>query len=97
MANLGGKDILSSAGAVAALDLVVSADTMLVHLAGSLGRPAWLVLHHLADWRWPFSGDKTYWYPNARLFRRSTPGWDSAGWGDLSLELTAALTTLSGR
>lgn len=77
MTSLGGRDILSSAGAVAALDLVIAPDTMMVHLAGSLGRPVWLVLHYLADWRWPFTGETTPWYPTARLFRRESADWES--------------------
>ena len=92
MTNLGGRDILSSAGAVAALDLVIAPDTMMVHLAGSLGRPVWLVLHYLADWRWPFTGETTPWYPTARLFRRESEDWESVT-RQLVDELTAKALT----
>ena len=95
MTNLGGRDMLSSAGAVVALDLVIAPDTMMVHLAGSLGKPVWLVLHYLADWRWPFSGETTPWYPTARLFRRDSDGWESVT-AKLVAELTAKASSIRG-
>jgi len=56
------------------LDLVVTADTMSAHLAGALGRPAWTLLPHVADWRWQMAGDSSPWYPGMRLFRQQRPG-----------------------
>jgi tetratricopeptide (TPR) repeat protein len=52
------------------LDLVISVDTALVHLAGGLGIPTWLPLHFSPDWRWMQSGSTTPWYPTLRLFRQ---------------------------
>ena len=64
-----GSDIATTAGAIAALDLIISVDTMIVHLAGSLGRPVWVILHRAADFRWPRTGERTPWYRNMRIFR----------------------------
>ena len=58
---------------ISALDLVITSDTAVAHLAGALGKPVWVLLHHDPDWRW--SGEKTTpWYPSARLFRQISPG-----------------------
>ena len=56
------------------LDLVITSDTAVAHLAGALGKPVWILLHHAPDWRWLTSGDTNLWYPTAQLFRQSTPG-----------------------
>lgn len=61
-----------------ALDLVISVDTFIVHLAGALGVPAWLMLHADCDWRWGKCGTHTHWYPTVRLFRQRKAGdWHS--------------------
>ena len=61
----------------AQVDLVVTVDTSIAHLAGALGRPTWLLLHHASDWRWLMGRDDTPWYPQTRLFRQCRPGrWD---------------------
>lgn len=60
------------------LDLVVSSDSAVVHLAGALGRPVWIVLPHLPDWRWMLGREDSPWYPTARLFRQPISGdWGS--------------------
>jgi hypothetical protein len=76
MANLGSNDIASTAGSIAALDLVITVDTMVAHLAGSLGKPVWLLLNYLPDWRWPLHGETTPWYPSMRLFRQEARNWE---------------------
>jgi ADP-heptose:LPS heptosyltransferase len=59
---------------MAELDLVITVDTALAHLAGALGRPFWLLLSHAPDWRWLLDRDESPWYPTARLFRQPAPG-----------------------
>ncbi len=56
------------------LDLLLCVDTMVAHLAGALGREAWVMLHADCDWRWPVSGSSSLWYPRARLFHQSSAG-----------------------
>ncbi len=71
-------DLAETAALVATLDLVVTTDTCIAHLAGAMGKPVWILLPHLADWRWMQDRATTPWYPTARLFRQTTPG-DWAG------------------
>ena len=63
-----------TAGAMHSLDLVVTVDTSVAHLAGALGLPVWVALPSVPDWRWGLSGDRTPWYPTMRLFRQSKQG-----------------------
>jgi len=67
-------DYAATASAIAQLDLVISPDTSLAHLAGALGRTAWVLLPFAPDWRWMLQGDDTPWYPTLRLFRQTAPG-----------------------
>jgi hypothetical protein len=60
---------------VRSLDLVISVDTAVAHLAGALGRPVWLLHREHGCWRWGTSGDASHWYPSMRLFRQVTD-WD---------------------
>jgi hypothetical protein len=73
--------------ALLALDLVISVDTFVAHLAGALGLPVWLLLHTDCDWRWPASGTECVWYPTMRLFRQRRPG----DWSSVVLEVANAL------
>ena len=60
------------------MDIVITTCTSVAHLAGGLGRPTWVLLHHTSDWRWLQHREDSPWYPSARLFRQPTPGdWDS--------------------
>jgi Flp pilus assembly protein TadD len=73
-------DFGSTAAFVARLDLVVTADTAMVHLAGALGHPTWLLLDRDCDWRWLTDRDDSPWYPSVRLFRQDRRGsWDEVG------------------
>lgn len=65
---------VDTAAVLSGLDLVVSSDTALAHLAGAMGVETWLLLPHLPDWRWGLTGDTTQWYPDMRIFRQDEPG-----------------------
>ena len=72
-------DMADTAAVAALANLTISVDTSVVHLAGSLGRPVWVMLPFAPDWRWTLSGEHCPWYPQARLFRQSALGdWPSA-------------------
>ncbi|TAN50250.1 MAG: hypothetical protein EPN21_09410, partial [Methylococcaceae bacterium] len=68
-----------TAALISQLDLVISSDTSIVHLAGALGKPVWVLLPYVADWRWMIDREDTPWYPNMRLFRQTERG----GWTEL--------------
>ncbi|MDR3539207.1 MAG: tetratricopeptide repeat-containing glycosyltransferase family protein [Acetobacteraceae bacterium] len=71
-------DYAETAALIANLDLVLCCDTSVAHLAGALGRPAWVMLPHAPDWRWLRGRDDTPWYSSLRLFRQPVAGdWDS--------------------
>lgn len=71
-------DFADAAAAIEALDLVISVDTAIAHLAGALGKPVWILLPFAPDWRWRLERADSDWYPSARLFRQPSPGdWDS--------------------
>jgi tetratricopeptide (TPR) repeat protein len=71
-------DFEDTAAVAALVDVVISVDTSVVHLAGAMGRPTWILLPFCPDWRWLLDRDDSPWYPTARLFRQPTPGdWDS--------------------
>lgn len=67
-------NLLDTAALISGLDLVVTVDTMVAHLAGALGKPVRILLSHYADWRWLVDRDDSPWYPTARLHRQPTPG-----------------------
>jgi hypothetical protein len=67
-------DVLDLASVVVSLDLVITADTMLAHLAGALAVPTWTLLPDPADWRWMMDRADSPWYPTMRLFRQPRPG-----------------------
>jgi tetratricopeptide (TPR) repeat protein len=70
-------DFAETAGLVACLDLVVTVDTAVAHLAGALRRPVWVLLPFAPDWRWLLEREDSPWYPSARLFRQTAIGdWD---------------------
>lgn len=66
--------VLATARALKSLDLVISVDTMVAHLAGALARPVWTLLPYECDWRWMLEREDSPWYPTMRLFRQPTPG-----------------------
>ncbi|MBI3191520.1 MAG: hypothetical protein HYZ36_02565, partial [Pedosphaera parvula] len=73
------RSFSDTAAVLNALDLLISVDTSVVHLAGALGRPVWTLVPFVPDWRWLMDRDDTPWYPPMRLFRQPVIGdWDSA-------------------
>ncbi len=71
-------DFTDTAALIATLDLVVSIDTSVAHLAGALGKPVWILLPWLPDFRWLLDREDSPWYPTAHLFRQPVQGdWDS--------------------
>jgi hypothetical protein len=71
-------DFTQTAALIANLDLVITVDTAIAHLAGAMAKPVWIMLPAVPDWRWLLSRDDSPWYPTAKLFRQSTPGdWTS--------------------
>jgi tetratricopeptide (TPR) repeat protein len=72
-------DLADTAAIIAMLDLVITIDTSIGHVAGALGKPIWMLLPFSADWRWLRYRNDSPWYPTARLFRQAAPGdWPSA-------------------
>jgi Flp pilus assembly protein TadD len=82
------SDFGDTAALIDALDLVITVDTSVAHLAGALGKPVWILLHFGACWRWLDHGSTSPWYATARLFRQPAPG----DWSSVVQEVAAALT-----
>jgi Glycosyltransferase family 9 (heptosyltransferase) len=76
-----------AAAVIKNLDLVISCDTAIGHLAGALGTPVWLALPFASDWRWLIGRADTPWYPSMRLFRQSEP----RNWDNVFAEMARAL------
>ncbi len=83
-------DLADTAALLMQLDLVITVDTAVAHLAGALGRPVWVVLPYAPDWRWLLEGEGTVWYPTARLYRQPAPG----NWGAVIARVVADLASL---
>lgn len=81
------KDFSDTAAAVHCLDLVISIDTSVAHLAGAMGKPVWVLLPVVPDWRWLLERSQSPWYPTMHLFRQSR----ATGWGRVVAHLTSAL------
>jgi Flp pilus assembly protein TadD len=72
------EDFADTAAVLSLCDLVISVDTSVAHLAGALGRPLWLLIQYMPDFRWLMEREDSPWYPTARLFRQHSRGdWDS--------------------
>ena len=83
------RDFGDSADLISQLDLVITIDTAVAHLAGALGRPTWVMLPYAPDWRWMTERNDSPWYPTMRLFRQYRPG----GWGDVIERVGDSLRT----
>jgi hypothetical protein len=85
--DAGSQAFIDTAAVMAGLDLVITSDTSIAHLAGALGRPVWVALKDVPDWRWALDREDTPWYPTARLFRQTTRG----DWADVFNRIGRAL------
>ncbi len=84
---------MDTAAILNGLDLVICVDTAIGHLAGGMGVPVWLALHHTPDWRWLRGREDSPWYPSARLFRQPAPG----EWGPVFARIAQELRELASR
>jgi hypothetical protein len=84
-------DYEDTVAAIAALDLVITVDTSVAHIAGAMGRPCWVLLPFTCDWRWLRDRPDSPWYPSLRLFRQKTPG----RWDEPLAAVAAELATLT--
>jgi Tfp pilus assembly protein PilF len=84
-------DFSATAGAIDVLDLVITVDTAVAHLAGAMGKPVWLLLPHVPDWRWLLGRDDSPWYPTMRLFRQESRG----DWAGVIARVTRELDLLA--
>jgi hypothetical protein len=80
-------DFSDTAALISQLDLVISVDTSVAHLAGALGKPVWILVTHAPDWRWLLDRDDSPWYPSARLFRQR----ETREWGSVTARVREAL------
>jgi hypothetical protein len=84
-------DFADTAALIEQMDLVISIDTSVAHLAGALGKPVYLMLPFATDWRWLLDRSDSPWYPTMRLFRQKQPG----EWGDVIRRVHTTLETFS--
>jgi hypothetical protein len=83
-------DFADTAAVIAEMDLVITVDTSVAHLAGAMGKPVWILLSKLPDWRWGVHRETTPWYASARLFRQT----ECCAWEELLQQVTAELKLL---
>ncbi len=88
--DTGPSAFLDTAAVMANLDLVVTVDTSIAHLAGAMARPVWVALKHMPEWRWMLGRDDSPWYPGMRLFRQRSMG----DWEGVFADMAEALKTL---
>ena len=85
--------LVDTAALIAELDLIISVDTSIVHVAGALARQCWVLLPFAPDWRWLLDRDDTPWYPTLKLFRQPTP----RDWTSVVMRLASELRALTQR
>jgi len=86
-------DMAETAALIDNLDLVISADTAVIHLAGALGKPAWLLLRYESEWRWGWQTGSSRWYPTVKVFRQQHRG----DWSGVVEEVAECLRLATGR
>jgi ADP-heptose:LPS heptosyltransferase len=84
-------DFFDTAALISSLDLVISVDTAVAHLAGALGRPVWLLNRFGSEWRWGRDATRTPWYPSMRIFNQRQPG----DWSDVIARIGFGLGTFA--
>lgn len=90
------RDFGDTAGLIEALDLVITVDTSVAHLAGALGKPVWILVPHWPDWRWMLERSDSPWYPTARLYRQAKKGDWTSVLDRVQADLTLLAQTRSG-
>ncbi len=83
---------LDTAAVMQSMDLIITTDTAIAHLAGALGRPTWVALKQVPDWRWFLGRDDSPWYPEMRLFRQAARGDWTGVFSDIEAALPSAMT-----
>ena len=89
----GGQAFVDSAAVIQLVDLVITSDTALAHLAGALAAPVWVALAFASDWRWLREREDTPWYPTMRLFRQKEFG----NWDDIFARMAVELESFQTR
>ena len=84
-------DFAETAAAISALDLIITVDTAVAHLAGSLGKPVWLLAAYTSDWRWLLDREDTPWYPSMKIFRQRRP----SDWSDVMDRVVKRLSRIN--
>jgi len=85
-------DLLDTAALIHNLDLVISVDTVVAHVAGAIGKPVWMLNRFGSEWRWGLAGESTPWYPSMRILRQPRAG----DWSTVIGEVHASLQALAG-
>jgi ADP-heptose:LPS heptosyltransferase len=81
-------DFDETAAIIANLDMIITVDTSIGHLAGAIGKPVWILLSKASDWRWLIDREDSPWYPSVRLFRQPQAG----AWTPVIADVAAALS-----
>jgi hypothetical protein len=89
----GGRAFLDTSAVMKNLDLVITSDTSIAHLAGALGVPTWIALSFSPDWRWMLEREDSPWYPTVRLFRQQSAG----DWAGVFARIKTALAALASQ
>ena len=84
-------DFVETAAMILNCDLIITSDTAVAHLAGGLGKPTWLLLRNVPDWRWGIAGETSFWYPSMRLFRQRERG----NWPEVMQRVATALESFA--
>jgi len=87
------EDFRDTAAILELMDVVVTVDSAVAHLAGGMGKPVWVMLTYAPDWRWDLGRDDSAWYPTARLFRQPQPG----DWAFVADQVAGALKAHNSR